>query len=140
MLSVKCNFFLKAIVFFELLKAISFSILLTFRISGMRLFLFMKFFSLDLWTYNLNISRIWLIKILLFSKKGVIAHRIKNSKNTVCGVKVGNIKVFWKHWTKSNHKHLPQSHSWNMWNGVSSYKLQKEHSGDDLFRKYDIFY
>ena len=58
MLSVKCNFFLKAIVFFELLKAISFSILLTFRISGMRLFLFMKFFSLDLWTYNLNISRI----------------------------------------------------------------------------------
>ena len=24
----------------------------------------------------------------------------------VCGVKVGKIKLFWKHWTKSDHKHL----------------------------------
>ena len=34
MLSVKCHFFLKAIVFFELFKAISFSIILTFQISA----------------------------------------------------------------------------------------------------------
>ena len=49
-------FFLKAIVFFESIKAISFSILLTFRISAMRLFIFINFFSLDLETYNLNIN------------------------------------------------------------------------------------
>ena len=43
-----CHFFLKAVVFIELFKAISFSILLTFRISAIRLFIFMNFFSLDL--------------------------------------------------------------------------------------------
>ena len=48
MLSVKCHFFLKAVVFIELFRAISFSILLTFRISAIRLFIFMNFFSLDL--------------------------------------------------------------------------------------------
>ena len=41
-------FFVKAIVFIELVKAISFSIVFTFRISAMRLFKFMNFFSLDL--------------------------------------------------------------------------------------------
>ena len=44
MLPVKHNFFLKAIVFFELFKAISFSILLTFRVTVMRLSTFMNFF------------------------------------------------------------------------------------------------
>ena len=39
-------------------EAISFSILFTFRISAMRLFKFMNFFSLDINTYILNISRI----------------------------------------------------------------------------------
>ena len=39
-------------------EAISFSILFTFRISAVRLFKFMNFFSLDINTYNLNISRI----------------------------------------------------------------------------------
>ena len=48
MLSVRCYFFVKAIVFFELFKRISFSILLTFRISAMKLFRFMNFFSLDI--------------------------------------------------------------------------------------------
>ena len=43
-----CYFFVKAIVFFELFKRISFSILLTFRISAMKLFRFMNFFSLDI--------------------------------------------------------------------------------------------
>ena len=48
MLSVKCHLFIKANVFFVLFKAISFSILLTFWISAMRLIKFMNFFSLDL--------------------------------------------------------------------------------------------
>ena len=41
-------FFLKAIVLFELFKAVSFSILLTFWISAIRLFMFINFFSLHL--------------------------------------------------------------------------------------------
>ena len=48
MLSARCYFFVKAIVFFELFKIISFSILLTFWISAMKLFRFMNFFSLDI--------------------------------------------------------------------------------------------
>ena len=53
MLSARCHFFVKAIVFFELFKAISFSIFLTFWISSVRLFTFMNFISLDLQTYNI---------------------------------------------------------------------------------------
>ena len=60
MLSVTCHFAVKAFVFFELFKAISLSILLVFRIPAMRLFIFIYLFSLDLWTYNLNLSRMWL--------------------------------------------------------------------------------
>ena len=55
---ITCHFLVKAIVFFELIKAISLSILLTFRISAMRLFIFTSFSSLDLYTFNLNINRI----------------------------------------------------------------------------------
>ena len=40
-------------------------------------------------------------------------------KMAFCGVKVGNTKVFWKHWTKFDHKDLTQSHSQNMAKGVS---------------------
>ena len=68
MLFIMSHSFVKAIVFIDLIKAISFSILLTFRISAMRLFKFMNFFSLDLNFYNLNISRMWLIYTLLFLK------------------------------------------------------------------------
>ena len=57
MLFIMSHFFVKAIVFIELVKAISFSIVFTFRISAMRLFKFINVFSLDLNTYNLNISR-----------------------------------------------------------------------------------
>ena len=57
MLFIMSHSFVKAIVFIDLIKAISFSILLTFRISAMRLFKFMNFFSLDLNFYNLNIGR-----------------------------------------------------------------------------------
>ena len=74
-------------------------------------------------------------KDFIVFKKWVIGYRIKNSTMAVCGVKVGNIKVFWKHGTKSDHKYLTRSHSWNMWNGVSSHKLLKEHSGDDFIPK-----
>ena len=48
MLLFMSHFFVKAIIFLDLAKAISFSITFTFRISVMRLFKFMKFFSLDL--------------------------------------------------------------------------------------------
>ena len=72
MLFVMCHFSVTAIVFFELVKSISFSILFTFRISAMIILLMFMNFSLDLNTYNINISRIvgyaWLIKILLFLK------------------------------------------------------------------------
>ena len=91
MLSVRCHFFLKAIVFFELFKAISFSIFLTFRILAMKLIIFMNFFSLDLQTYNLNISRMWLINILLFSKKELFLTESRIPRMAVCAVKVGNI-------------------------------------------------
>ena len=40
MLFIMSHFFVKAIVFIELVKAISFSIVFTFRISAMRLFKF----------------------------------------------------------------------------------------------------
>ena len=56
MLFIMRHFFVK-VIFFELVKAISFSILFPFRISAMRLFIFMSFFSLDLYTYNLNINK-----------------------------------------------------------------------------------
>ena len=41
------HFFVKAIVFFELLKALSFAVLFTFRISAKKLFMFLSSFSLQ---------------------------------------------------------------------------------------------
>ena len=67
-------FYLLCVIFFyksncfELVKGISSCIPFTFQIPAMRLFIFMNFFSLDLYTQNLNISRIWLIKTSLFFK------------------------------------------------------------------------
>ena len=55
MFFIICHFFVKAIVFFELVKAVSDSVLFTFEISAMRLFVRMSLFSLD--TYILNINR-----------------------------------------------------------------------------------
>ena len=68
MLFIMCHFLVKAIVFFELGKAISFSILFIFRISAIRVFIFKSFFSLDLYTFNININKMLLLKHLLFSK------------------------------------------------------------------------
>ena len=48
MLSVKYHLLLKAVVFVALFRVISFSILLIFQISAIRLFIFMHLFSLDL--------------------------------------------------------------------------------------------
>ena len=48
MLFIMCHFFVKAIVFIELVKAIYFSVIFTFRILVMRLFKFITFFSVDL--------------------------------------------------------------------------------------------
>ena len=53
----------------------------------------------------------WFIKILLFSKNELLLTESRISRMAVCGVKVGNTKVFWKQWTKSDHKHVTRSHS-----------------------------
>ena len=58
----------------------------------------------------------------------------------VCRVKVGNTKLFWKYWTKSDHKHLIRPHSQNICKGVLPHKLQKEHSGDDFIPKIRSFF
>ena len=51
MLFIMSYFFVKTIVFIELIKAISFSIVFTFRISAMRSFKFMNFFFPELKTH-----------------------------------------------------------------------------------------
>ena len=53
----------------------------------------------------------WLIKILLFSKNELLLTESRILGMAVFDVKVGNIKVFWKHWSKSENKNLPRSHS-----------------------------
>ena len=100
LLFIMCHFFVKRIVFFELIKAISFSILFTFRISAMRFFIFMSFFSLELCTYNLNINRMWLLRHLLFSKMESLFAESRYWKITVCAVKVGKATLFWLNQTE----------------------------------------
>ena len=92
-LFIMCHFFVKAFLFFELVKGTSFYILFSFQISALRLFM------------------------------------------AVCGLKVGKIKLFWKHWAKSDHKDLTRSHSENTGKDVSSKELQKEHRGDGFILK-----
>ena len=136
------HFFLKAIVSFELVKAISFYILFTFRISAVKLFIFMSFFSLDLYTYQLSINRIITKNFIIF-KNGFIVCKMKKLRNGTLCVKVGKIKLFWKHCAKSDRKHLIWSHSWNMWNDVSHnslYKLQQEPRGDVFIPKVWVFF
>ena len=94
MLFIMSHFFVKAIFFIGLVKAISFSIDITFRISAMRSFKFINFFSLDLNTYNLNISRMSLINILLFLKLESLLADLRIPKMAPGGVKVGNIISF----------------------------------------------
>ena len=105
-----CHFLVKPTAFFVLIKAISFSILFIFQISAMRLFIFMSFSSLEMYKYNLNINKMWLLRQLLFSKMESLFLESKNLKMAVGGVKVGKIKLFLKHWSNSDHKHLTQSH------------------------------
>ena len=68
MLFIMSHFFVKAIAFIELVKAIYFAIVFTFWISAMRLFKLMNFLSLDLNTYNLKIRRMTLINTSFFKK------------------------------------------------------------------------
>ena len=63
------SFLCKSNIFLELVKATCFSVLFTFLISAMRLFIFMNLVSLDLYTHNLNIRRMEFIKTLLFLKR-----------------------------------------------------------------------
>ena len=54
---------------------------------------------------------------------------------TICSVKVSKIKLSWKDWIRSDHEYLTRSHSWSVWEGVSSYKLQKEDRGNGFIPK-----
>ena len=71
-------------------------------------FLFFLFFGFQLWdylylwpflsglnTYNLNITKMWFIKILSFLKMVSLLTEWRIPKTTVCGIKVGYIKLFW---------------------------------------------
>ena len=78
MLLFMSHFFVKAIIFLDLAKAISFSITFTFRISAMRLFKFMKFFSLDLKHKKLKSKKNVIDKYFIVFKKGVIVFGFKN--------------------------------------------------------------
>ena len=59
----------------------------------MRLLMFMNFFSLDLYTYNLNISKMLLTKTLLFSIKLFLPTKSRIQEIATRGIKVGNSKV-----------------------------------------------
>ena len=59
----------------------------------MRLFKLMHFFSLDLNTYNLNTSRMWLINISLFLRTESLLADSRILKVAASGIKVGN-KLF----------------------------------------------
>ena len=57
---IVCHFFVKTIIFFDLIQAISFSIYFTFNNFNFNfeiLYIYKTFFPEDLYTYNLNISR-----------------------------------------------------------------------------------
>ena len=97
MLFIMCHFFDKAIVFIELGKTMLFFYPFFFANFSYEDFCIYEAFSLDLYIYNLNISRIRLIKTLLLLKMNSLLTDLKIPKMEVCGVKVGKIKLFWKH-------------------------------------------
>ena len=142
MLFIMCHFYVKAIVSIEFVKTISFSILFTFRIFAMRLYKFMNFFSLTFCICNLNISKMWLIKTLLFFRMKSLFAESRMPKMTVCGGKVGKLKIFWKHSTKSDHKHLTRSHTKNeICEKVFRRRNYRKNTVEmALFQKYEIFY
>ena len=80
MLFIMCHF-----TVIELAKAISFSIIFTFRIPTERLFKFMNIFSLDLYAYSLNINKRWFINTLLFLKMEPSLAESRISKKAVGG-------------------------------------------------------
>ena len=84
MLFTMSHFFVKAIVFIDLVKAISFSIVFTFRISTMRLFKFK------------NTSRIWLINTLLFLK--MESFLISYFLNLISAKRNRFLQFFFRYW------------------------------------------
>ena len=87
MLFTMSHFFVKAIVFIELVNAIYFSIVFTFRISAMRLFKF------------LNISRIWLINTLLFLKmESLLADSGILKMNLISAQRNRFLQFFFRYW------------------------------------------
>ena len=101
MLFVMCHFFDKAIVFIELGQTILFFYPFFWEFQLWSICIY-EAFSLDLYIYNLNISWIRLIKTLLLLKMNSLLTELKIPKMEVCGVKVGKIKLFWKHYLFSS--------------------------------------
>ena len=54
----------------------------------------MNFFSLDLYTYNLNVSRLSFIKTLLFLKMDSLLAKLRIPKMLVCSVQVVKLNLF----------------------------------------------
>ena len=100
------------IAFFELVKAFPFSSLFSFLGFSYKTIYIFETFSLDLYTYKLNISRMWVIKALLLLKMESLLVKSRIPKMAFFSVKVGKIKLFWKHWTKCDHQHVTRSHWW----------------------------
>ena len=78
------------------------------------------------------------MKILLSSKKELLLTESGIPRMAVCGVKVGNIKVFRKHWTKSDHKEL-HSHIYKTYEAVFRINYRKNTVEMTLFQKYKVF-
>ena len=79
---------------FFLVKTISFSTLFTFpNFSYDNIYIY-ELFSQDLHRYNLNNSRMCLIKTFLFLKMDSLIVESLISEMAVCGVEVGKIKLF----------------------------------------------
>ena len=50
--------------------------------------MFISVFSLDQYTYNININGMWLIRTVSFSKMESLLTESRNPKTAVCGIKV----------------------------------------------------
>ena len=91
-------------------------------------YLYLWIFILCTWyTYNLNISIMWLIKTLLFLRMESLLPESRIQKIAVCGAKVGKISLFSKHWTESDHNVFPHIN------------YRKNTVEIDLFQKYEFF-
>ena len=146
-----CHFFKKVIDFFALVKTISFFVLFIFRISAMKLCILMIFFSLDICTYCLNISRMWFIKNLLFLKRSHCLRNQETQKWQFVLLKLAKLNYF-AYIRPSTTKNIYHFYKIDERVFRPKKKLQREHSRDDFILKgwkffikrwdivYDFFY